>query len=173
VGSEFLAFDDPTDTTVDNNTLAFGDNNEIVVERSAGSGSKGDVVANATWLFNLNGLYQVAPDRPWGFNVGASVTGREGFPSPVYVPVTGPSRRVQLTDVDAFRNPDVIYFDARIDKDFDFGDWGLTVSIDGFNLTNEDFVLQRQRNLSAGTANQVFETISPRVFRLGFKLNFR
>ena len=173
IGPDFFFFDDPTDTTVDNNELDLQDNNEPVAERSAGSGDKGDIWAGSRWSFNVNTLYQVAPDQPWGFNVGASVTGREGFVSPPYVNVGGPSRRVQVSAFDDFRNDDIIYFDARIDKEFKVGDLGITVSIDGFNLFNEDYVLQRQRNLSAGTANQVREVMSPRVFRLGVKLNFR
>ena len=173
VGDEFNFFDDPTNTTVDNNELAYSDGNEVVTERSAGSGDKGDVFAGSNWSFNINALYQVAPDKPWGFNLSADINGRQGFVSPVYVPVGGPSRRVQLTDIDEFRNDDLIYFNARIDKDFTIGDSTFTVSIDGFNLTNEDSVLQTQRNLSAGTANQVREVLSPRVFRVGVKFNFR
>lgn len=173
VGPDWRRFDDPTDTTVDNDTLAFQDGNEPVAERSAGSGDKGDVWAGSRWSFNLNTLYQVAPDQPWGFNLGGSLTGREGFVSPPYVPVGGPARRVQIGGFDTFRNDDIIYFDARIDKEFKIGDVAFTVSVDGFNLFNEDYVLQRQRNLNAGTANDVREVLSPRVFRLGVKFNFR
>lgn len=173
-GSEFLRFDDPTDTTVDNNELAFQDGNEVVGERSAGSGDKGDVWAGSGWSFDINALYQVAPDKPWGFNLSGAINGREGFISPAYVPVGGPSRRVQIGDIEAFRNDDVIYVNARLDKDFEIGNTSFTVSLDGFNLTNEDTVLQRQRNLSAGAnANQIREVLSPRVFRLGVKFSFR
>ena len=172
-GPEFRRFDDPTDTTVDNNELAFQDGNETVGERSAGSGDKGDVWAGSGWSFDINGLYQVAPDKPWGFNLSGAINGREGFISPPYVPVGGPSRRVQISGIDTFRNDDVIYVNARVDKDFQIGDVNLTVSLDGFNLTNEDTVLQRQRNLSAGAnANQIREVLSPRVFRLGLKFRF-
>ena len=171
-GPEFRRFDDPTDTTVDNNELDYQDNDEPFAERSAGSGDKGDIWAGSRWSFSLNSLFQIAPDQPWGFNLGASVTGREGFVSPPYANVGGPSRRVQIGDFDAFRNDDIITFDARIDKDFKLGDVNLTLSIDGFNLLNEDYVLQRQRNLNAGTANNVREVLSPRVFRVGVKLAF-
>lgn len=173
VGDEFLFFDDPTNTTVDNNELAFQDGNEVVGERSAGSGDKGDVWAGSNWSFDVNALYQVAPDKPWGFNLSGAINGREGFISPPYVPVSGPSRRVQIGNIDDFRNDDVIYFNMRIDKEFNIGDSSFTLSLDGFNLTNEDYVLQRARNLSSGTANDVREVLSPRVFRLGVKFNFR
>ena len=71
---------------------------------------------------------------------------------------------------DAF---DIIMLDARIDKNFDIGESSVTVGIDVFNLLNEDYVLQRQRNVNAGTANQVREVLSPRVFRLGIKFHLR
>ncbi|MGB5817064.1 MAG: hypothetical protein WBG93_18580, partial [Thermoanaerobaculia bacterium] len=32
------------------------------------------------WQWNVNGMYQVAPDRGWGFNVAANLTGRQGYP---------------------------------------------------------------------------------------------
>ena len=46
------------------------------------------------------------------------------------------------------------------------------MGLDIFNVLNEDYVLQRQRNVNAGTANQVREVLSPRVFRLGVKFRF-
>ncbi len=174
IGDEFKAFDDPTNTTVDNNELLYADNGHVFAERSGGSGSKGDVWIGSEWSFSVNGLYQVAPDQPWGFNVGASIIGREGFVSPPYANVSGPSRRVQLTEFDRFTNDDILYLDARIEKEFTFGnDFGFTLSIDGFNLSDESYVLQRQRNVGSGSANQVSEIMSPRVFRIGLKLNFR
>jgi hypothetical protein len=153
--------------------LLLQDGNEPFAEISTGSGNKGDVWAASKYSFSLNALYQVAPDKPWGFNLGGSLTGREGFVSPPYAPTSG-GRRVQLGPFDQFRNDDILMFDARIDKDFKFGDdSGVTLSIDGFNLLNEDYVLQRFRNVDGGDANQVKEVLSPRVFRLGVKLHFR
>ncbi|MCP3964331.1 MAG: hypothetical protein GY719_41415 [bacterium] len=171
VGPDFVLHDNPTDTLVDfTNDLALQDGNEPFAERSAGSGDKGDIWAGSSWTFNINTLYQVAADKKWGFNVGASLTGREGFVSPPYA---SNALRVQLADFDRFRNDDVISLDARIEKDFEFKDFGFTLGIDGFNLSNEDYVLQRQRNLFSDDANQVRELLSPRVFRLGVKLHFR
>jgi hypothetical protein len=34
-------------------------------------------------------------------------------------------------------------------------------------------VLQRDRTLNAATANFVNQTLSPRIYRLGFRLNWR
>jgi Carboxypeptidase regulatory-like domain len=173
MGPDFLAHDDPTNTIFDSGELAYADGNDVVAQRSAGSGNKKDVWTGANWSFNVSGLYQIAPEKPWSFNVAASLTGRQGFPTPPYVPV-GSGRQLQLTsDFDHFRNPDIFLLDARIDKDFQFGDFKFTLSIDGFNLTNQNYVLQRERGLNLGTANVIREELSPRVFRVGARLDFR
>ncbi len=172
IGPGFWRFDDPTDTTVDNDELALSDGNGVVAQRSSGSGDKADVWIGSRWSFSVNGLLQVVPQKPWGFNLAAVVTGREGFVSPPYVSVTGPGRRVQLAAIDSFRNEDVILFDLRFEKKMQLGEMGLTLSLDGFNLLDARPVLQRQRNVLAGTSNDVREVLSPRVFRLGFKLSF-
>src|SRR6185369_5554015 len=43
------------------------------------SGQQPNVFINSKWSYSLSGLYQVAPDRPWGFNLAASLTGRQGY----------------------------------------------------------------------------------------------
>ena len=173
IGPEFQFFDDPTDTTRDNSELNFGDGNDPVAQLSANSGDKADVWSGARWSFNVNALYQVAPNSGWGgLNVGASITGREGYASPVYAPATGPTRRVQLAGFDEFRNDDILTFDVRVEKDFQLGDARFTVGLDGFNILNDDATLQRTRNLVTGNANFVREALSPRVFRLGVKFRF-
>ena len=173
IGDEFRRFNDPTNEIGTLNTF---DDEDLYVEISGGN--KANVVVSSNWSFNLAGLYQVAPDRPWGFNVGWSVTGRQGYPSPPFRRVSG-GRRLQLrSDIDEFRNDDIVLFDARIDKEFQIGDVRLTASIDGFNLLNEDYVLQRERDLGlgsiddAGRANQVTEYLSPRVFRVGLRIDW-
>lgn len=172
IGDEYRRFDDPTNTVGD--SLGFSDEDGVFFEQSGGN--KANIFTGGRWSFALNGLYQVAPDRPWGFNFGASVNGREGFISPPFVSSRSAfgRRSVQLTSgVDDFRNDDIILLDARIDKDFRVGDWNLNVGIDGFNLLNEDYILQRERNLLAGRANQIDERLSPRVFRVGATLRLR
>ena len=84
-------------------------------------------------------------------------------------------RNVQLTeDIGDFRHDDVFVFNAHVDKDFAFGETRLNLSLDGFNLTNEDTVLQVERNARAGSRTyDVNETLSPRVFRVGATFRFR
>ncbi len=169
VGSGYKAAHDPTNVVSDD--LGFPDGNDVFFEQ----GGKADILTGAKWSFGLYGLYQIAPDRPWGFNVAGSVNGREGYVSPPYIRKSGGTgtRRVQLAPIEEFRNDDVITFDARIEKSFHFGETELLLGIDGFNLTNADYVLQRERNLLAGRANEVNERLSPRVFRIGATLRFR
>lgn len=175
IGDEYRHFDDPTDVVSDD--LGFSDSNDVFAEQSGSN--KANVFTGSRWSFNLNGVYQVAPQRPWGFNVGASVTGREGFITPPFQRVSSDTlagRSVQLTDdLDEFRNDDLTLFDARIDKDFQFGDFNLTLSVDGFNLTNEHYTLQTDRDSSVDpeTRFQILEVLSPRVFRFGATIRFR
>jgi len=138
-------------------------------------GNKTDVLVGGRWSYNVNGLYQIAPDRPWGFNVGASIDGREGYITPPYVRQGGSvgRRNVQLaSDIAAFRHADVMVVNGHADKDFSFGNTRLTLSLDGFNLTNEDDVLQVERNARAGRRFEVNEALSPRVFRVGATFRF-
>ena len=53
------------------------------------------------------------------------------------------------------------------------GSMGLTVSADVFNVFNEGYVLERDLRLDTPTAYWVAETLSPRIWRLGVRLNWR
>jgi hypothetical protein len=64
-------------------------------------------------------------------------------------------------------------FDARIEKEFTFSDFGLTLGVDVFNALNESYVLQRQHRLGTRATNNVTEILSPRIFRIGGRLSFR
>ncbi|HEV2855005.1 MAG TPA: carboxypeptidase regulatory-like domain-containing protein [Thermoanaerobaculia bacterium] len=176
IGDEYRRFEDPTNQVSDD--LGFSDSNEIFAEQSGGS--KANIFTGSRWSFNVNGLYQIAPERPWGFNVGASVTGREGYITPPFQRVSSDAglggRNVQLTDdLDDFRNDDLILLDARVDKDIRFGNFNLNLSLSGFNLTNEHYTLQRDRDASvdADARYEILEVLSPRVFRLGATIRFR
>ena len=48
-----------------------------------GSGSKGGIYINSEWSYSVNGLYQIAPDRPWGFNAAAEPDRPPGLPAPL------------------------------------------------------------------------------------------
>jgi len=157
---------------------ASGDiNGDIVADQSAGSGSKSSVYLNSKYSFNVNGLYQVAPELPWGFDVSANVSGRQGYPFVTFYTVTGSdgiARQVLATSkMGSLRYQNIYTLDGRLDKEIAFSDFGLTLSVDCFNLLNNNTVLQRQGNLGSSRGNWITETVSPRIFRLGATLRFR
>jgi hypothetical protein len=177
------ANEDPTDT------LAGGvvNGTEVLQGSGTASGPKGNVFINARWSYNLNGMYQIDPDRPWGFNVAANLTGRQGYPlryasriNRVTISDNGGSGLdvpIQ-SDPSAFRYPDVHVVDLRLEKEFSFSDFGLILGVDVFNAFNASTVLQRQGVLAQNGApiangGSVLETLSPRIFRLGARLSFR
>ncbi|HKH49533.1 MAG TPA: TonB-dependent receptor [Thermoanaerobaculia bacterium] len=170
--------EDPTDT------IAGGivDGTEVLQGSGVVSGAKGNVFINSAWSYSLNGLYQIAPDRRWGFSVAANLTGREGYPlryarrivRDTIVDAAGLGIDVPVVaDPDAYRYPDVHILDLRVEKEFSLSDLGLTLGVDVFNALNESYVLQRQGLLTKNNADHVLEIVSPRVFRLGARLSFR
>lgn len=169
--SPLNAADDPYQSTQD-------DPGDIFVVPSTGSGAKDDVLIQGNWSYNLNGMYQVAPDKPWGFNVAANLYGREGYPLPYFNAETGSdgrTRNIQVTGAqDSFRVGDIFTVDGRLEKEFAAtSDVGFTFSIDVFNLFDEATELQRARQLNSGQPDYLRETLSPRVWRLGVRLNWR
>jgi len=137
-----------------------------------------DGLLQSDWQWNLNGMYQVAPDRPWGFNVAGNLSGRQGTPIGYVRWVAGLdriTRRILVEDnLGDFRTDDIATVDLRFEKKFaTTGSLGLTFSIDGFNILNSGAVLGRYRNLGAGNAQWVSETVSPRIWRLGVRLSWR
>jgi hypothetical protein len=152
---------------------------QVLQGSGTASGAKGGVFINSKWSYSANGLYQIAPDHPWGFNVALNVTGRQGYPIPYFTSVRLPGNEVGTQFIaatdrpDSFRLDNINIVDARIEKEFTFSDFGLTLGVDCFNVFNEAFVQQRQASLSSGSSNNVTEITSPRIFRLGARLSFR
>ena len=175
VPDDYLSFDEGRNATEGKSDC----DGCIYAEQSTGSGNKGDVWLQTGWSWNLNGMYQIAPDRPWGFNVAANLFGRQGTPLPYWDSRTGPvdgiGRNISVVaDTDNFRTDDVMTTDVRLEKEFAATSGiGFTFSIDGFNIFNENYVLQRERRLNGSRANYLDETLSPRIWRLGVRLNWR
>jgi hypothetical protein len=175
--------EDPTITLPNLTGAGIRDGDQVVQGSGTGSGAKGNVFINSKWSYSLNGLYQIAPDRPWALNVAASLTGRQGYPE-IYYERFG---RATLADgaglgtpvliegaSDSQRYKDVNVLDLRVEKEFTFeNNLGLTISADVFNVTNEATVMQRQTRLFNATGNYVQEILSPRIFRLGARFSFR
>ncbi len=155
------------------------DGGPVLQGSGTGSGSKGGVYINSNWSYSLTGMYQVAPDRRWGFNVATSINGREGYAVPYFTRESNPlsnsgNFNLQATNSsDDFRLDDVLTVDLRVEKEFTVNDFSFTVGAEVFNLFNEATVLQRQHRLRTGTSNFVTEVLSPRIARIAFRINFR
>ncbi len=172
-------------------------NGDQVLSQSNGSGTKNEVWISSRWSANVSGMYQVAPDRPWGFNLSADVHLREGYPIPYRTSISGRSRftnsdgfarTVLVTrETDSFRNDDLVRVNARVEKEFTFSDFGLTVGVDAFNLLNNNDTLQTEglvsstyvdnNGVAVGSFNStnadfIRETISPRIFRIGARFSW-
>jgi hypothetical protein len=117
----------------------------------SGFGGLGNVVLESTWSWNLNGMYQFAPGRPYGFDVAANLHGRQGYPVPYYLTYNGEDNlgRQNLSllggELDQFRVDDIFTADLRLEKEFaTLSDLGFTFSIDIFNIFNSAYVMQRE-----------------------------
>jgi hypothetical protein len=163
---------------------AFGcsncDGSDVVVGAGSGSGAKGGVYVNSKWSYNITGTYQIPVVD---VNFGANLTGRQGYVVPYVFRVFAPNESgtgagsymypLAEKDITQFRLPNPIELDLRLAKDLHFRGVGLTLSVDGFNMLNRQTILQRNvGRLNVSTSNQISELQSPRVFRLGARLNF-
>ncbi len=153
------------------------DGGPVLQGSGTGSGSKGGIYINAGWSYSVTGMYQLAPEKAWGFNLSASLNGREGYAIPYYLGRirifnAGTSNLQATTNADDFRHDDIHMVDLRVEKEFGFKDSRFTVGVELFNAFNESTVLQRQHRLGVGTTDHVIEIISPQVFRLGVRFAF-
>lgn len=148
-----------------------------VAPQSAASGDFGDDFLNAKWQFNINGVYL----GPWDISIGASLSARQGYPSPLRDTVTGlrgGNQAVVLNDVGELRFANVYELDLRLAKDFRFANRvGVNVAADLFNVPNKRTILQRgtsimQNEVSLASGYRIRELQSPRVWRLGARLTF-
>lgn len=166
----------PDDTRTDpNNYLKFGDLDGEPVAPRSDADAKNGVFINSGWLFNVQGLYEVAPDKPWGFNLGANLMGRQGYPGPASVTVTGPdftAREILVGDPDR-RYDNIFVADLSATKRFAFDRVDMTLGVDAYNLFNSQTVLQQDRDATSSTHQRITEVVSPRVFRIGARFSFR
>jgi len=161
------------------------DNSQIIVGSGGGSGAKGGVYISSKWAYNITGTYQIPVIET---NFGVNLTGRQGYPIPYVYRVTGsPDGQGNTTkfllaesEPDAFRHPNVTELDLRLAKDIHVWRGGVTLSVDAFNILNKQTVLQKDvQRLNSNNAggkftasNRITELQSPRVLRLGVRLNF-
>lgn len=151
--------------------------NNSTVASSSGS----DGYINARWSYSFSGLY----NGPWGINIGAVATGREGYIQGYNLRsanVDGVRRRYVIDEFDRHRFSNLFQLDLRLAKEFSVGARrSFELSIDGFNMTNERTILWRDYeivptrvsgNLVASPETAIQEIQSPRIYRLGARITF-
>ncbi len=155
-----------------------GDRDGDLYIPGTGGSNRGERFVQSSWSFNLNGLYQLFADRPWGFNVSGNLQGREGFALPYwgrFLTERGQIATVTVVDeVDDFRLEDLYQVDLRLEKDVSLKDpISLTFGIDCFNVLNAGTGLARSLDVTAGTTNYLLDAMAPRVYRLSLRLSWR
>lgn len=168
IGPNYRRYADPTAALVDGNYSG-----QPVAGQSPLPGGR-PFYLSSRWSFDLSAAVQL----PGELSAAVAINGRQGFPLAYYRTVArnnaGPVDLRLTGRVDAFRSDDLVSCDARLDKDIAAGsDVAVAVSLEGLNLLASGQVLRRETNLGVGRANFVDQVITPRLLRLGLKLQFR
>ena len=160
---------------------------DVVVGGGTNSGGFGNVfLGTASWQANINGLYQL----PKNFTIAGNLQAREGYALPTFYQTTGfadadgtnANQALQLLSVDTFRLDDIQLLDLRGSYLLQMeGGTTVDLSLEIFNVFDEDTILQVQRRLSGNSAGvisgtnlgSIFEALSPRIFRLGARVTFK
>ena len=168
IGPDYRFYADPTAALVDGNYSG-----QPVAGQSPLPGGR-PLYLSSQWSFDLSAAVQL----PGALSAALAINGRQGFPLAYYRTVArnnaGPVDLRLTGRVDAFRSDDLVSCDARLDKDIAASsDVAVALSLEGLNLLNSGQVLRRETNLGVGRANYVDQVITPRLLRLGVKLQFR
>jgi len=147
--------------------------------QTGGSG-KTAVWPNARWMVKLGGVVQLPRD----IRLGATLVAREGYIQPnAYIIDTTAwgvcnafdcgDKTVLLTRLGSERLPTFWMLNARLEKAFRLGNYGrLYISIDGFNIPNNDTALGKYRFVNLAGFGKVTEVVAPRVFRVGARYEY-
>jgi hypothetical protein len=143
-----------------------------IAPRSGGSG-KGDIFYNARWQVVVNALYQL----PANFEIGTSIFGRQGYVYPVVLRLStggdGAQRVLGVPTLDAQRYDTVFDADFRLANRIKLkGRTTLELTADLFNAFNSGTILGRNRQANASAFGNATDMLSPRILRLGARLNF-
>src|SRR5205814_1735395 len=137
--------------------------------------NKSSVFINSKWSYSVNGLYQIAPNQPWGFSVAADVYGRQGYPIPQFLTVAGAdgkTRQIQIVSLYEIRLDNVTDLAFDVMKEFKRQATSFEIELGVFNALNQQRALQKVNNLSDPSKGLVTERMGPRAFRLGARINF-
>lgn len=128
----------------------------------------------------LNARWQVSATAtvllPWQFEATATVTGREGSPSPYIIRQSlglDGNRSVLMTPrIDTVRLDDLWNLDARLARSVRVGPARVQLLADLFNVTNAATPLVRDRNLRSASFDRVLMRVNPRILRLGLRISY-
>ena len=114
---------------------------------------------------------------PWGFELAASLFGRQGFPFIQVIRTQGANegfKNIVVQDaVDAQRYPDIWNLDLRLAKTVKIaGSSSININLDLFNAFNNNVDLVRQRTFNTSVYNRIDEILSPRILRIGATFRF-
>jgi hypothetical protein len=121
----------------------------------------------------VNALYQL----PAGFEIATSIFGRQGYAIPVIVTtdggLDGPLNTLAVPAVDSTRYPNLFDVDFRVAKTQKLaGRASLQLTLDLFNAFNANTTLDQNRSADTAVFGQINEILSPRILRLGLRLQF-
>jgi uncharacterized protein YegL len=168
LGPGFLRTDDPT------NTLGSGDDGGSVAPQAGLDGVPHEPARflGGHWSLFASGLVQLG-----GFDLSASVNGRQRVPLPYYRRVARERAGladVQITDrADTFRTRDLVTLDTRIGRDFSLGDLVLSCGLEVFNLLDERAPVARELDLGVSRGGRPDELAAPRTLRLSVRVQWR
>ncbi|HEY0788615.1 MAG TPA: hypothetical protein VGE86_08215, partial [Thermoanaerobaculia bacterium] len=167
----------------DPSPLLIGDGCYTCDGSAVASSSGSDGYINAEWSYSLSGLYQA----PWDINLGAVVTGRQGYINGYHIypesRVDGEWKRLVINNFDDYRFDDLFQLDVKVGKLFQLARGiSFEASVDFFNVTNERTVLWRgyeivpeyddDDNLVPTPETDIEEMQSPRLIRLSGRIQF-
>ncbi len=148
------------------------------------NGGLANGLIDATWQFNVSGLYQ----GPWGVTFGVNFFGRQGYPIPYFVGVYTKdiyfSQNFLIGKVGDYRYPNLYQLDLRLQKAFSIGPITVIPAVELFNVANSNTILARDNGLGGYNKddtpaftqspffNQITQIQSPRIVRLGLQVNF-
>jgi hypothetical protein len=143
-----------------------------IAPKSGGSG-KGDIFYNARWQAVVNGLYQL----PANFELAASVFGRQGYAYPIALRVNaggdGTLEALAVPTIDGQRYSTLWDADFRLANNIKIGGKAtMQLSLDLFNAFNSGTILARNRLATSSAFGDATDVLSPRILRLGVRLNF-
>lgn len=143
----------------------------------SGPHSLDDYVMNSRWMLKINWMNRL----PWDFHFSGKIVAREGYIFPKIATLVDEDWRywdeekpvLLLEDFGDNRYPTFFQLDLRLDKTFDLKKLGqITLSLEGFNITNSNVALRTNNDLSFSTYNIDYVILNPRVFRLGVRYEF-